>query len=49
MKHPKTKEKKINRERIMQSLLASFRIEGINIPQEQALAAFKKVVVNLER
>ncbi len=48
MKYAK-KDKKLTRERIMQSLLASFRIEGINIPQEKALATLKKVVINLER
>lgn len=49
MKQAKTKDKTLIRERIMQSLLASFRIEGINIPQEKALATLKKVVINLEK
>ena len=48
-KQVKTKDKKTTREQIMQSALASFRIEGINITEEKALAALKKVELSLEK
>lgn len=35
------------REQILQSMMASFKIEGINIPIEAALATLKKVELNL--
>jgi len=48
----KTKQKKdtvksLTREQILQSALASFRIEGINISVEQAVATLKKVETSL--
>lgn len=46
-KQVKTKDKKVTREQIMQSALASFRIEGIDITEEKALAVLKKVVLTL--
>jgi hypothetical protein len=47
----KPKEKKATikaptREQIMHSALASFRIEGIHISQEQAIAILKKIEAN---
>jgi len=48
-KPSKIKDKKIIREQIMQSALASFRIEGICITEEKALAALKKVELSLEK
>lgn len=35
------------REEILQSAMASFRIEGIHISTEQAIAALKRVETNL--
>lgn len=35
------------REQILQSMVASFKIEGINIPMETALLTLKKVELNL--
>lgn len=47
---PKKGEKKLSsREQIMQSALASFRIEGIHIPKEAALLVLKKVELSLGR
>ena len=43
----KKNDKKSPREQIMQSALASFRIEGINISKEKALIALKKVELSL--
>jgi hypothetical protein len=43
----KKDDKRKLREQIMQSALASFRIEGINISKETALIALKKVELNL--
>ena len=48
----KTRQKKeivksSSREEILRSVVASFRIEGINISAEQALATLKKVEANL--
>ena len=43
----KENDKKSAREQIMQSALASFRIEGINISKEKALIALKKVELSL--
>ena len=48
----KTRQKKeivksSSREEILRSVVASFRIEGINISEEQALATLKKVEANL--
>ena len=48
-KAKKGKNKKISREQIMQSALASFRIEGINISREMALLTLKKVELSLGR
>ena len=45
----KVKVKKTSREQIMQSTIASFRIEGINISKEKALIALKKIELSLER
>ena len=46
-RNTKTKDKKSAREQIMQSALASFRIEGINISKERALSVLKKVELSL--
>lgn len=48
----KTQSKKVTiksstREEIMHAALASFKIEGINISAEQALATLKKVEASL--
>ena len=48
-KQGKTKDKKVAREQIMQSALASFRIKGITITEEKALATLKKVELTLEK
>ena len=48
-KQIKTNDKKNAREQIMQSALASFRIEGINISKEKASATLKKVELSLGR
>lgn len=48
-KSKKGKNKKTSREQIMQSAVASFRIEGINISKEMALVALKKVELSLGR
>lgn len=48
-KSKKGKNKKTSREQIMQSAVASFRIEGINISKEMALIALKKVELSLGR
>jgi len=48
-KSKKGKTKNTSREQIMQSTLASFRIEGINISKEMALSALKKVELSLGR
>ena len=45
----KTKEKKILREKILESALASFRIEGIEISKETAYEVLKKVELSLGR
>lgn len=45
----KGKNNKISREQIMQSALASFRMEGINISKDKALLALKKVELSLGR
>ena len=45
----KGKNNKISREQIMQSAVASFRIEGINISKEMALVALKKVELTLRK
>ena len=37
------------REQILQSTMASFKIEGINIPIDSALATLKKVELSLEK
>jgi hypothetical protein len=42
-----TKKDKSLREQILQSMLASFKIEGINIPQDAAVVALKKVEFSL--
>lgn len=41
------KQNKSLREQILQSMLASFKIEGINISPDLALATLKKVELNL--
>ena len=46
-KPKKGKNKKISREQIMHSAVASFRLEGINISKEKALLALKKVELSL--
>ena len=46
-KEIKIKDKKIVREEILQSAIASFRIEGIKISKEMALATLKKVEFSL--
>jgi len=46
-KEPKTNNKKVVREQILQSAIASFRIEGIKISKEMALEALKKVEFSL--
>lgn len=46
-KSKKEKNKLSSREKIMQSALASFRIEGIHIPKEAALLVLKKVELSL--
>lgn len=48
-KSKKGKNKKTSREQIMQSALAFFRVEGINISNEMALVALKKVELSLGR
>lgn len=48
-KQRKTKDENILREQIMNSALASFKIEGINISKEKALATLKKVELSLEK
>jgi hypothetical protein len=49
MKEKKATVKASTREQIMHSALASFRIEGIHISQEQAFATLKKIETNLGR
>ena len=44
-----SKKNKTLREQIFQSMLASFKIEGINIPPDLAIATFKKVELSLEK
>ena len=46
-KEAKPKDKKIVREQIMQSAIASFRIEGIQISTQMALESLKKVESSL--
>jgi hypothetical protein len=46
-KHPDPKEKEALRKKIMQSALASFRIEGTTISKERAEATLKKVELSL--
>lgn len=46
-KQEKQIEKKTLREQVLKSALASFRIEGINIPKEKALATLEKVELSL--
>jgi hypothetical protein len=47
-KDKKTEKDKMSlREQIMHSTIASFKIEGINIPLDKALAALKQVELNL--
>lgn len=41
------KDKASTREEILQSMLASFKLEGIHIPADAAKAILKKVEVNL--
>jgi hypothetical protein len=37
------------REQILHSMIASFKIEGIHIPADKALATLRKVELNLEK
>ena len=48
-KAKKSKGNKALRQQILQSMLASFKIEGINIPTDLALATLRKVELNLEK
>ena len=41
------KDKASTREQILQSMLASFKIEGIHIPADVAKSVLKKVEANL--
>ncbi|MBB6239754.1 hypothetical protein HDC90_004415 [Pedobacter sp. AK013] len=44
------KQKKASlRVQIMESMLASFKIEGISIPHDSALSALKKIEFSLEK
>ena len=43
----KSKQGSLLREQILKSLIASFKIEGIDIPQNVAEQALKKVELNL--
>jgi len=43
---PEQKDKSL-REQILQSMVASFKIEGIYVPEDLAIAALKKVELNL--
>jgi hypothetical protein len=47
IKQKKSTTKSSLREEILHSAIASFRIEGIHITTEQALAALKKIEANL--
>ncbi len=49
MKTKPIKDKKEVRKQILESAMASFRIEGINIPKDVAEALLKKVELNLGR
>jgi len=42
------KDKALTREQILQSMLASFKIEGINIPTDLANATLKKLKLHWE-
>ncbi len=48
-KQVKSTDKKILREQILESAVASFRIEGIKISKETALETLKKVALSLEK
>lgn len=37
------------REKILKSMVASFKIEGINISEEAAASALKRIALNLEK
>jgi hypothetical protein len=43
------KDKNSLREKILRSMVASFKIEGINISNEDAASALKRVSVSLEK
>lgn len=45
----KKNEKQLLREQIMNSAVASFKIEGIKISKSATLSALKKVELNLEK
>ena len=45
----KQKKTSLLREQIMESMLASFKIEGISIPHESATATLKKIEVILRK
>ena len=47
VKQKKQQIKPVNREQILRSALASFKIEGINISAAQAQATLKKVEASL--
>ena len=45
----KNQDKALQRQQILQSMLASFKIEGIHIPADVAQATLKKIETNLEK
>lgn len=45
----RNQDKALRRQQILQSILASFKIEGILIPPDVAQAALKKIEVSLEK
>jgi hypothetical protein len=49
MKKKVKENQKLLREQILQSMVASFKIEGINVPADQAAAILKKVEATLEK
>jgi hypothetical protein len=45
----KQKKASLLREQIMESMLASFKIEGISISRESAISALKRIEFSLEK
>lgn len=45
----KNQDKALQRQQILQSMLASFKIEGIHIAPDAAQATLKKIETNLEK